>query len=297
MTPLEEKDKLNIKSFCKNKKNICLQFPDYFLEYSTAIVVELSELCPNNTFFILGDTTFGSCCIDKVAGEHGNSDGIIHFGHACLSTPYINCPPVLWIFERDPVDTNILYDVLKSLDAEKHILVLADTCTYDSIQSLNALLANDPIHRNITISSINEQYPYLSPDNDSVAPDHVLYNIQGRSFSLQSNMNITNVTLFYIGNDDTLTFSNIIMNTNFAKVFSFDPLSNLVKEHNNQACLMIRRRYIMVQKARDANTIGIIVGTLGVGMFACFIFRMVYDESFHQNRKSRLISSKEDMMI
>ena len=28
---------------------------------------------------------FCSCCVDEVAAEHIGADGIIHFGHACLT--------------------------------------------------------------------------------------------------------------------------------------------------------------------------------------------------------------------
>jgi len=39
--------------------------------------------------FILGDTSYGSCCVDEVAASHIEADGIIHFGRACLS-PCVN---------------------------------------------------------------------------------------------------------------------------------------------------------------------------------------------------------------
>ena len=35
--------------------------------------------------YILGDTTFGECCVDEIAAEHCSSDGVIHFGHTCLT--------------------------------------------------------------------------------------------------------------------------------------------------------------------------------------------------------------------
>lgn len=35
--------------------------------------------------YILGDTSYGSCCVDEIAAQHVNADSIIHFGHACLN--------------------------------------------------------------------------------------------------------------------------------------------------------------------------------------------------------------------
>ena len=45
---------------------------------------------PSNVFCffrvsILGDTSYGECCVDEVAAEHIGADGLIHFGNACLT--------------------------------------------------------------------------------------------------------------------------------------------------------------------------------------------------------------------
>jgi diphthamide biosynthesis enzyme Dph1/Dph2-like protein len=34
--------------------------------------------------FVLGDTSYGSCCVDEVAGHHLNADCIVHYGRTCL---------------------------------------------------------------------------------------------------------------------------------------------------------------------------------------------------------------------
>lgn len=63
---------------------MCLQFPDDLISFSIKILEDLK----NNaiaTFCILGDTSYGSCCVDEVAASHVNADAVIHFGHACLS--------------------------------------------------------------------------------------------------------------------------------------------------------------------------------------------------------------------
>jgi diphthamide biosynthesis protein 2 len=49
------------------------------------------------------------------------------------------------------------------------------------------------------------------------------------------------------------------------QVFSFNPISQTVRLESSQTNKLLMRRYAMVQKARDADVFGIIVGTLGVG--------------------------------
>jgi diphthamide biosynthesis protein 2 len=34
--------------------------------------------------YILGDTSYGSCCVDEVAAQHVDAQFIIHYGNACL---------------------------------------------------------------------------------------------------------------------------------------------------------------------------------------------------------------------
>lgn len=76
---------------------MCLQLPDDFLSHSIKISVDLkSKLDSNVNVFILGDTSYGSCCVDEIAAAHVNADSIIHFGHACLSR--VTRLPVLYVF-------------------------------------------------------------------------------------------------------------------------------------------------------------------------------------------------------
>jgi len=38
--------------------------------------------------YVLGDTSYGSCCVDEVGAQHMCCDFIIHYGNACLQ-PYV----------------------------------------------------------------------------------------------------------------------------------------------------------------------------------------------------------------
>ena len=54
------------------------------LTYATGNVYAVQGSIPEEVF-ILGDTSFGECCVDEVAAAHLNSDGVVHFGHTCLT--------------------------------------------------------------------------------------------------------------------------------------------------------------------------------------------------------------------
>ena len=39
---------------------------------------------------MLGDTSYGECCVDEVAAQHLNADAVIHFGHTCLTPSQVD---------------------------------------------------------------------------------------------------------------------------------------------------------------------------------------------------------------
>lgn len=63
---------------------IALQFPDDILGDSDTVFDLLSRECDSD-FYILGDTTFGGCCVDEVAASHVDAELIVHYGSPCLS--------------------------------------------------------------------------------------------------------------------------------------------------------------------------------------------------------------------
>jgi diphthamide biosynthesis protein 2 len=74
---------------------IALQFPDDLLTDAPDVCWEFEQRldddendpdAPPSLFFVLGDTTYQSCCPDSVAAAHLAADCLVHYGHACLSS-------------------------------------------------------------------------------------------------------------------------------------------------------------------------------------------------------------------
>lgn len=76
--------------------------------------------------YILGDTTCGGCCVDEVTAQHVDADGIIHFGHACLS-PTARLP-VFHVLPRKRLDATRLGDELERVfpDPARKIILFYD---------------------------------------------------------------------------------------------------------------------------------------------------------------------------
>jgi diphthamide biosynthesis protein 2 len=80
---------------------VALQFPDTLLPEAPRIANEIQTGCksPDVFPFILGDITYGSFEVDKVAAEHLGADLIVHFGPTS-SMPSNNSTKVLYVFGR-----------------------------------------------------------------------------------------------------------------------------------------------------------------------------------------------------
>lgn len=60
-----------------------LQFPEGLLLYSTLISDIITKFCEVECL-ILGDVTYGACCVDDIASKALECDFIVHYGHSCL---------------------------------------------------------------------------------------------------------------------------------------------------------------------------------------------------------------------
>lgn len=90
---------------------VALQFPDELLHHAPLVCEALrvcTEEAPNRGgnkaeatnffYFILGDTSYGECCVDEVAAQHLSADLVVHYGGACLSPT--RTLPVLYVFPK-----------------------------------------------------------------------------------------------------------------------------------------------------------------------------------------------------
>ena len=87
---------------------IALQFPDELLIDAPDVCWEFEQSLSTSTsnevlVFVLGDTTYQSCCPDVVAARHLDADCIVHYGHACLSHATL---PVLYSFGKQAISVD-----------------------------------------------------------------------------------------------------------------------------------------------------------------------------------------------
>lgn len=85
-------------------KTVALQMPEGLLMYSITICDIIEEFTDAETL-IMGDVTYGACCIDDYTARALKVDFLVHYGHSCLIP--INLMPdikVLYIFVDITID-------------------------------------------------------------------------------------------------------------------------------------------------------------------------------------------------
>ncbi|KAL0066996.1 Diphthamide biosynthesis protein 2 [Marasmius tenuissimus] len=74
-------------------------------------------------------------------------------------------------------------------------------------------------------------------------------------------------TIFYIGPSTSLTLTNILITHPSSTVYSYNPATRTTHLESSHTSKSLMRRYATLQKARDADVFGILVGTLGVASY------------------------------
>ncbi|XP_037550070.1 2-(3-amino-3-carboxypropyl)histidine synthase subunit 2 [Nematolebias whitei] len=290
-TPQEDLEELyQIKKTCefireRNFGKVALQFPDELLVDSVAVAEEI-ERNSQAKIYILGDTSYGSCCVDEVAAEHVGADCVVHYGGACLSLS--RRLPVRYVFERRPLDVELCAASFRDLhpDAQALVILLYDVNYCHAVDDLLARLSAD--YPNLVASELvveGEQslaHGLKQTDDPGLSENHRLIRQFGRHFSLKSGTSLTDYRMFYIGQEGA-TLRNFMMTWNRCSFCSFDPVSSTGRMESVNVNRALMKRYYAIERAKDAGVVGILVGTLGVADYLAVIQQL--KETIHRAGK------------
>ena len=89
--------------------------------------------------FIMGDVTYGACCIDDFSAAALGAEFLVHYGHSCLVPVDITTLPCLYVFVDIQIDVDHLVDTVKLNFTPGTQLVLAGTIQFSSAIQLAKL--------------------------------------------------------------------------------------------------------------------------------------------------------------
>lgn len=92
----------------------------------------------------------------------------------------------------------------------------------------------------------------------------------GRRLKLSFGADVDSYSIFYVG-DEGPTLTNMIMTFNKSKFYSYNPATKTSRKESLNVNRALMKRFYLIEKAKDAQIVGIVVGTLGVSNFADII--------------------------
>lgn len=68
------------------------------------LISDLLKAFTHCEFVILGDVTYGACCIDDLTSKSLKADFMVHYGHSCLVPINETCIRTLYVFVEIFID-------------------------------------------------------------------------------------------------------------------------------------------------------------------------------------------------
>lgn len=223
-------------------KRVALQLPEGLLMFACPISDIIQKFTEADTI-IMGDVTYGACCVDDYTAGALGADLLIHYGHSCLvPIDQMDGIKVLYIFVDIKIDSLHFVDTIKLNITSGKKLALVSTIQF--VATLHSV-AND-----LREAGYNVSVPQTKP----LSPGEILGCTAPRIAE--------DATLIYLGDGRFHLEAAMIANPK-AEAFKYDPYDKKFTQEYYDHEAMRKGRKLAIEKARRAKRFGLILGTLG----------------------------------
>ena len=213
--------------------------------FATTISDILTQFCPGAETLIMGDVTYGACCIDDYTARALDCDLLVHYAHSCLIPVDVTKIKTLYVFVDISIDTeHLLATVERNFSAGKTIAVVG------------TIQFNATLHR-VRPALERAGYKVLIPQIAPLSKGEVLGCTAPRmSATDQVDM------LLYLGDGRFHLESAMIHNPDLP-AYRYDPYSRKLTRETYDHREMQDLRRDAISSARRAKKWGLILGSLG----------------------------------
>ncbi|CAB4006940.1 diphthamide biosynthesis 1, partial [Paramuricea clavata] len=224
-----------------NAKQVALQFPEGLLIFA-CIIADILEKFSEVETVIMGDVTYGACCVDDFTARALGCDFMIHYGHSCL----------------------IPVDVMEGL---KMLYVFVDI-KIDTVHFIDTIKYNFPAGSKLAFVSTIQFVAALQSSARELSSDYTVDTPQCKPLSPGEILGCTSPTLhdkdalIYLGDGRFHLESAMIANPT-VPAYRYDPYSKVFSREHYDINKMHENRQAAITQASDSKTFGLILGTLG----------------------------------
>jgi 2-(3-amino-3-carboxypropyl)histidine synthase len=226
-------------------KKIALQMPEGLLLFATTISDILTEFCPGIETLIMGDVTYGACCIDDYTARALGCDLLVHYAHSCLIPVDVTKIKTLYVFVDISIDTSHLVASLERNFATGKTIAMVGTIQF-----------NATIH-GVKTSLEKAGFTILIPQIAPLSKGEILGCTSPR-FKEDEKVDM----ILYLG-DGRFHLESIMIHNPSVPAYRYDPYSRkLTREEYEHKEMQDLRRHA-IKTSRTAKKWGLILGSLG----------------------------------
>jgi 2-(3-amino-3-carboxypropyl)histidine synthase len=226
-------------------RRVALQMPEGLLLYASVLADILRAHCDAETL-VLGDVTYGACCVDDLSAVALGADLLVHYGHSCL-VPVQGCAlPMLYVFVHIAFDPSHLLRCLADQFPRCSRIALVGTIQF--VDTLHAI-------RNDVAALFRGPDDVIIPQARPLSPGELLGCTSPRFPDCVD-------SLVYVGDGRFHLESAMIANPTLP-AYRYDPYSKVFTREEYEHATMLGQRRSAIAVASTATRIGIIMGTLG----------------------------------
>jgi 2-(3-amino-3-carboxypropyl)histidine synthase len=226
-------------------KRVALQMAEGLLMFATTISDILTQFCSGAETLIMGDVTYGACCIDDYTARALGCDLLVHYAHSCLIPVSASKIATLYIFVDISIDTeHLVKTIVRNISPGKTIAMVGTVQFNSTLHSVGPALEAEGLKvvvPQVAPLSKGEVLGCTAPKLSADAKvDLILYLGDGR-FHLEAAM-IANPEL---------------------PAYRYDPYSRKLTRETYTHEEMLNTRSSAIAKAKKAKKWGLILGALG----------------------------------
>ena len=221
-------------------KTVALQFPEGLLMFACAIADIVEHFAGAETV-IMGDVTYGACCVDDFTARALGADFMVHYGHSCLVPIDTTLIKMLYVFVDIKIDNQHVIDTVRFNFKAGTCIALVSTIQFvAALQSIHQILQGE--------------YKVIIPQSKPLSPGEILGCTSPRLSDAEA--------VIYIG-DGRFHLESIMIANPTIPAYRYDPYSKVFSReyYDHRRMQTVRREAI--QEASRAKKFGLILGTLG----------------------------------
>lgn len=230
-------------------RRVGLQMPEGLLMFATTISDILGQFCDGVETLIMGDVTYGACCVDDYTARALGCDLLVHYAHSCLVPVDVTQIRTLYVFVDIRIDAGHMVAALeRSMPAASTTLAVVGTIQFNAtIHGVRPVLERagfDVLVPQIAPLSRGEVLGCTSPHLTNTEAE-------GRKLAI-----------LYLG-DGRFHLESIMIHNPGVPAFRYDPYARKLTRETYGHTEMQDLRRAAVRAARGARSWGLILGTLG----------------------------------